>query len=170
MLKPHPFSGKRLVAQLDRFVTNERGAAALDWVILAFGVFGLGLAIFSVVDTISNGAIRPTPHATRAPDAPAQTLPEDVATLRALPPLYPYFSDDWRGDMIARFAVQSDADLLEDYAAQHDVATGPVNALIGADMLVLIEAEMRLRGLPLPDGDPSAAALHARLAPPLQSP
>jgi len=137
----------------DGFAARESGAAAFDWVILAVGVFGLGLAIYSVITAeLSDRQLTP-------PAAIERTAPSEPV----LPLLYPYFDEVWRRDHAARYAGQSDTDLLADYAAQYGVATGDVNARIGLDILGVIEGEMTRRGLPLPDGHVRALDIHRRL-------
>jgi len=145
----------------DGFAARESGAAAFDWVILAVGVFGLGLAVYSVI-TAEIAAQRPDP-----PAAIEQISSSDVGPAPPtpdLPLLYPYFDEGWRRERAAHYAEQSDADLLVAYGAQYGVATGGVNARIGADLLAVIEAEMTRRGLPLPDDHDPAAVIHRRLS------
>lgn len=135
----------------DGFVARESGAATFDWVILAVGVFGLGLAVYSVF----------TAELDERPPAP-QPVIERPAPEAA--PLYPYFDADWRRDQAAYYAAQADDALLAAYAAQYSVAMGEVNARIGADILAVIEQEMIRRGLPLPETHSTATEIRARLS------
>ena len=93
----------------------------------------------------------------------------DAAT-NGPPLLYPYFDETWRRDRIAQYGQMTDADLRAAYAAQYGVATGAVNARIGADLLMVIEAEMTRRGIDLPGGHDSAAEIHRRLSAETSSP
>lgn len=143
----------------DGFAARESGAAAFDWVILAVGVFGLGLAIYSVItadlDERQQGAQAVIERSDRATvDAPPQEV--------ELPLLYPYFDEAWRAEQVEIFASQTDATLLAAYARQYEAATGQVNARIGMDFLGVIEAEITRRGLTLPEGHDPAAVIHAR--------
>lgn len=151
----------------DGFVARESGAATFDWVILAVGVFGLGLAIYSVITADlgeqEQGAQTVIERSAPAPEAPVEATEATPAQAR-LPLLCPYHDAAWRAEQAAFFAGQSDAALLAAYDAQYAAATGQVNARIGMDFLAVIEAEMTRRGLPLPDGHEPAAAIHARLA------
>ncbi|MGI3183620.1 hypothetical protein [Nioella aestuarii] len=138
----------------DRFAACESGAATFDWVILAVGVFGLGLAIASVFFTSDLERHPPAPQDVIERSAPGDAVPS---------PLYPYHDDEWRRDQAAHYAAQDDAVLQADYAAQYEVAVGDVNARVGADILSVIEAEMTRRGLPLPEGNATAAEIRVRL-------
>lgn len=140
----------------DGFVTRESGAAAFDWVILAIGVFGLALAIYSVFGP-GDDASPPTPQEVAAPADP-------VDAARTAPLLYPHFDEDWRAAQIAAHAALDDAALLDAYEAQYAVATGDVNTRIGVDYLGVIEAEMAARGLERPDGYRSFREIHAALS------
>jgi len=140
----------------DGFVTRESGAAAFDWVILAVGIFGLALAIYSVFSTSADAPPGPQTEIT----APADPAPD----IRSAPLLYPHFDEDWRTAQIAAHAALGDDALLAAYAAQYAVATGEVNARIGADYLGVIEAEMAARGLDRPDGNRSFRQIHAVLS------
>jgi hypothetical protein len=133
----------------DGFAARESGAATFDWVILAVGVFGLGLAVYSVF----------TADLDERPPAPQTAIERSAPEIA---PLYPYFDEVWRRDQAAYFAEAGDDALLAAYAAQYAVALGEVNARIGADFLMIIEEEMTRRGLPLPDGNLRAAAIRAR--------
>lgn len=144
----------------DRFAARESGAAAFDWVILAVGVVGLGLAAFSVFTADWEDRAR-APHV-----AAEQSAPTGIG----LPPLYPYFNEIWQQDQAAYYAALSDEALLADYAAQYSVAMGEVNARIGADILAVIEQEMTRRGLAVPDGNETAAEIRNRLSGATSSP
>jgi len=145
----------------DGFAARESGAAAFDWVILAVGVFGLGLAIYSVITADMDGR-QPTEQAVVERSVPTGSPP--VSPPEQLPLLYPYFDAIWRAEQAATYAGLSDGDLLAAYAAQYAVATGEVNARIGMDFLAVIEEEMTRRGLARPEATESAADIHARLA------
>lgn len=152
----------------DGFAARESGAAAIDWVILAVGVFGLALAVYSLFG--SDLTLRgPAPEQVVETVAPAGPVPEVVAVYRARPLLYPHFDEAWRTAQIAAFAALDDAALLAAYDAQYGVATGTVNTLIGADYLGVIEAEIRLRGLDLPPGNRSFTELHDALSQPVEA-
>lgn len=145
----------------DGFAAAESGAAPFDWVILAVGVFGLGLAIYSVVTADLHD--RPAPE----PAVVERSLTVEgplVSPPSQLPLLYPYFDATWRAEQAATYAEVSDEDLLAAYRAQYAVATGDANPRIGADFLAVIEAEMTRRGLARPAGNESVAEIHARLA------
>lgn len=145
----------------DGFITRESGAATFDWVILAVGVFGLALAVYSLIDSQRPD---PPPAVQTEIAAPPPPLPEPVAELRGLSLLYPHFGEPWRAAQIAHHAGLDDAGLLAAYAAQYRAATGTVNARIAADYLAVIEAEMALRGLDRPPGNRPATDIHAGFA------
>lgn len=145
----------------DGFITRESGAAAFDWVILAVGVFGLALAVYSVIDVQRPG---PPPEVQTQITAPPPPLPEEVAELRGLALLYPHFGEPWRAAQIAHHEGLDEAGLLGAYAAQYGAATGNVNARIAADYLAVIEAEMTLRGLERPPGNRTVADIRAGLS------